>query len=55
VAQINGGGSERQCRRVPIASSKVENEYTRKRLQLRLAKALDFLEKILTYYHNGKL
>jgi hypothetical protein len=47
VAQVNNGGSARQCWRVPIYSKKVENKYTRKRQQLRLAKELDFLEKIL--------
>jgi hypothetical protein len=48
AAQINGGGSGRRCRRVPIASISVEDKYTRKRRQMRFAKGLDFLEKILT-------
>jgi hypothetical protein len=52
AAQVNGGGSEHQSWRVPISSIKVENKYTRKRRQLRLAKGLDFLEKIHTYCHR---
>jgi hypothetical protein len=47
VPQVNDGGSARQYWRVPISLIKVENEYTRKRPQLRLAKGLDFLNKIL--------
>jgi hypothetical protein len=49
VALVNSGGSKRQCWRVPIFSITAENEYTRKRRQMRLAKGLDFLEKFLTY------